>query len=292
VKPKVIAIVGPTASGKSALGLFLAQKLGGEIVCADSRQIYKGMEVISRAPNTQELRTVPHHLVSFQNPAKKFSAGEYKKMGTEACSSILQNNKIPIVVGGTGFYADSLLRGLTLPEVAPNKKLRASLAKKTPAQLLAILKKIDPKSAERVDPKNIVRLVRAIEVAKAVGPIPTLSQNSPYETLWLGILPSQQKHARSIAKGVETRLKAGMVAEARRLRAKLSKKRFLELGFEFNLLAQFLDKKITKQELIGLLVRGEEKYAARQMRWFKRNPDIRWVKNKTEVLRLAKEFLR
>ncbi len=291
MKPKVIAIVGPTASGKSSLGLLLAQKFGGEIVSADSRQIYKGMEVISRAPSKKELKTTSHHLVTFLNPSKKFSAGEYQKKGQKVLEGILKKDKLPIVVGGTGFYADSLLRGLTLPEVAPNKKLRTELAKKTPAQLLALLQKIDPKSAERVDPKNIVRLVRAIEVAKAVGPIPTLSYDSIYDTLWLGIMPSEKAHAKAIKAGVESRLKAGMIAEAKKLRATLSKKRFLELGFEFNLLAKYLDKEITKKELVDFLVRGEQKYATRQMRWFKRNSDIRWIQNKAEALRLAKAFI-
>lgn len=287
----MIAIVGPTASGKSSLGLFLAQKLHGEIVGADSRQIYKGMEVISRSPNQKELAAIPHHLFSLQNPAKKFSAGEYTKSGQKVLKLILKKNKLPVVVGGTGFYADSLLRGLSLPEVAPNKKLRTSLAQKTPAQLLTILKKMDPKSATRVDPKNIVRLVRAIEVAKVVGPIPSISYTPIYSTLWLGLAPEKKKHERAIKKGVEERLAAGMIAEAKKLRAKLSAKRFMELGFEFNLLADYLDKRISKKELIDQLVRGEKKYAVRQMRWFKRSSDIRWVKNKTEALRLAKAFI-
>ncbi len=291
VLPKVIAIVGPTASGKSSLGLFLAQKLHGEIVGADSRQIYRGMEIISRAPSKKELATAPHHLFSFQNPSLKFSAGEYQKKGQKVLEGILKKNKLPIVVGGTGFYADSLLRGLSLPEVAPNNKLRAQLAKKTPAQLLSMLKKIDPKSAKRVDPKNIVRLVRAIEVAKAVGPIPSISYTPVYDTLWLGLTPEKKVHERAIKKGVEERLSAGMIAEAKKLRAKLSKKRFMELGFEFDLLAQHLDKKISREQLTDLLVSGEQKYAVRQMRWFKRNSDIRWVKNKTEALRLAKAFI-
>jgi tRNA dimethylallyltransferase len=283
--------VGPTASGKSALGVFLAQKLGGEIISADSRQIYKGMEVTSRAPNKRELRATPHHLVSFLNPAKKFSAGEYKKKATKVCSSILQNNKIPIVVGGTGFYTDTLLRGLTLPEVAPNKKLRVALLKKTPAQLLKMLQKLDPKSVGRVDPKNIVRLIRAIEIAKAIGPIPLLTHETPYQTLWLGLMPDPKKHQVQIKKGVESRLKAGMVPEANKLRTALTKKRYLELGFEFSLLADYLDKKISKKELAELLIRGEERYAKRQMRWFKRNKDMVWVATKSEALRLAKEFL-
>jgi len=291
MKPKVIAIVGPTASGKSSLGLFLAQKLGGEIVGADSRQVYKGMEVISRAPSKQELKAVPHHLFSFANPAKKFSAGEYQKKGQVILEKIIKKEKLPLIIGGTGFYADSLLRGLSLPEVEPDLALRAKFAKKTPKQLLALLAKLDPRSAKRVDPKNIVRLVRAIEIAKATGPIPDLSYNSIYDTLWLGINPSAAAHAKALKKGVESRLAAGMLAEAKKLRAKLSKGRFLELGFEFSLLGDFIDKKLNKKELADLLIRGEQKYAVRQMRWFKRNADIRWIKNKTEALRLAQEFI-
>lgn len=291
MKPKVIAIVGPTASGKSSLGLALAQKFGGEIISADSRQIYKGMEIISRAPSKKELAAIPHHMISIKNPAKKFSAGEYQKMGTKICSSILKNDRVPIVVGGTGFYADSLLRGLTLPEVAPDRTLRKKLLKKSPAELLKILKKLDPASAKRVDPHNIVRVIRAIEIARAIGPIPKLAHDAPYETLWLGLRPDEKSHERAIKKGVVERLDAGMIREAKKLRTQLSKKRFLELGFEFDLLAQYLDKKISKKELTDLLVRGEQKYAIRQMRWFKRNTDIRWIKDRAETQRLAKAFI-
>ncbi len=291
MKPKVIAIVGPTASGKSSLGLTLAQKFNGEIISADSRQIYQGMEVISRAPTKKELKSVPHHLVSLKNPTKSFSAGTYKKEGAKIIEKILKSNKLPVVVGGTGFYADTLLRGFSLPEVAPDQTLRKRLLTKSPKELLVMLKKLDPRSASRVDPHNIVRIIRAIEIALAIGPIPTLAQDSPYTTLWLGLIPDKKKHALLIKKGVEDRLKNGMVAEAKRLRARLAKKRFLELGFEFSLLADYVDKKITKEDLIDLLVRGEEKYAKRQMRWFLRNRDIRWVKNKAEAMRLAKAFI-
>jgi tRNA dimethylallyltransferase len=291
MKPKVIAIVGPTASGKSSLGLLLAQKFGGEIISADSRQIYKGMEVISRAPTKKELEATPHYLVSTLNPKKSFSAGDYKVEAEKIVQKILKKKSLPIVVGGTGFYADSLLRGLTLPEVAPDPKLRQQLLKKSSKQLLAILKKLDPKSAKRVDPHNLVRIIRAIEIAQAIGPIPSLSYEEPYETLWLGLLPEKNLHQKAMKKGVEDRLKAGMIAEIKKLRTTLSKKRFLELGFEFALVADYLEKKISKKELVDLLVRGEEKYAKRQMRWFLRNRDIKWVKNKAEALRLAKGFL-
>lgn len=278
LKSKVIAIVGPTASGKSSLGDYLAKKINGEIISADSRQLYKGMAVISRAE--------PGHMVGVADPRRQYSIGTYQKDAAKICSSILQNTRIPIVVGGAGLYADAFLRGWQLPKVAPNKKLRAALAKKSPAQLFAILQKLDPASAKRVDRHNPVRMIRAIEIAKTLGTVPSLVREPPYRVLWLGL-----KESKNIRAGVEARLKLGMVAEAKKLRAALSKKRFLELGFEFALLADYLDKKITKQELIVLITRGEEEYAKRQIRWFKRHTDIQWVNSKSQALKLTKEFL-
>ncbi len=278
MKPKVIAIVGPTASGKSALGNFLATKLSGEVIAADSRQVYKGMRVISRAERG--------HMVGVADPRKQYSAGAYQKAAERILRYIVVfKKKVPIVVGGTGFYADALLR-VPLPQVAPNATLRTTLAKKTPMQLLAMLKKLDPKSAARVDPKNIVRLVRAIEIVKALGKIPAPIYSSPYTTLWLGL-----PNSKNLTAGVEARLKAGMVAEAKKLRRTLSKKRYKELGFEFDLLADYIDKKITKQQLVERIANSERKYAKRQSKWFKRYKDIHWVKNKTEALKLSKTFL-
>jgi tRNA dimethylallyltransferase len=278
---KVIAIVGPTASGKSSLGVYLAHTLGGEVISADSRQVYKGMHVISRAEQG--------HMVGIANPAKQFSAGQYQKEAEKICSRILENKRIPIIVGGTGFYADALLGRFSLPNVAPNPALRAALNKKTPLQLLALLEKIDPKSATRMDPHNKVRIIRAIEIAKELGAVPPHPRGDTsrkYDVLWLGLGQSK-----NLLAGVEERLKRGMVAEAKRLRAKLSKKRYQELGFEFALLADYLDKKITKKELVALIANGERTYAIRQMRWFKRNKDINWINGKIEALRLSKKFL-
>ncbi len=278
MKHKVIAIVGPTASGKSSLGIWLAKKLNGEIISADSRQLYRGMAVISRAERG--------HMVGVADPRRQYSVGQYQKDAAKICSSILQNTRIPIVVGGAGLYADAFLRGWRLPKVAPDKTLRAALAKKSPAQLFAILQKIDPASAKRVDKRNPVRMIRAIEIAKTLGTVPSLVREPPYRVLWLGL-----KKSKNIRAGVTARLKLGMVAEAKKLRAALSKKRFLELGFEFALLADYLDKKITKKQLADAIVRGEEQYAKRQNRWFKRHKDIHWVGGKKEALRLSKKFL-
>lgn len=288
---KVIAIIGPTASGKSALGLQLARALSGEVVAADSRQAYHGMGIISRTPSKAEMRRIPHHLLGIANPKRPFSAGAYAREAKKILSALEKRSAVPIVVGGTGFYADALLRGLSLPEVPPDKKLRSVLAKKSPAQLLAQLRRFDPGSAKRVDPKNKVRLIRAIEVAKAIGPIPALRSEPAYETLWLGLAPDEKKHAAAIRRGIEERLRRGMLAEAKRLRTALGEKRFRSLGFEFSLLADCLDKKISRTVLTEEFARGEARYAKRQMRWFRRNTDIRWIRSKTEALRLAKKFL-
>ncbi len=290
-KPKVIAVVGPTASGKTALGIFLAQKLKGEVISADSRQIYKGLSAIARVPSKKERAGIPHHLIEFASPKRLYSAGEFKKHAEKIISGIEKKHKLPIVVGGTGFYADSLLRGFSLPEVEPNKKLRAQLAKKTAAQMFSILKKLDPKSAERVDAKNPARLVRAIEIAKAIGKVPDLVADSPYDVLWLGLRPTEAKHRKAIQAGVEIRLSA-MLREAKKLRTSLSKKHIAALGFEMIPLLAYLDKKITKKELVEQLVRSELGYVKRQMRWFKRRSDIVWITSKTEALRNTQRFLK
>lgn len=199
MRPQVIAIVGPTASGKSSLGVWLAQKLDGEIISADSRQVYKGMRIISRAE--------PGHLVGVADPRTQYSTGQYAHDAKVAIAKIISRGSVPMVVGGAGFYIDPLLRGWSIPEVAPDKKLRAALAKKSPAQLFALLKKLDGVTAQRIDKHNPVRLVRAIEIAKALGCVPALVREPPYRVLWLGLQKSK-----NIRAGVEARLKAGMVA--------------------------------------------------------------------------------
>ncbi len=281
---KVIAVVGPTASGKSALGAYLAKKVGGKVVSADSRQIYKGMRVISRAEKG--------YMVGVANPRKAYSAGQYARETKKVLERIMiYHNKIPVVVGGGGFYIDALLGRMSLPESKRNSALRKKLSVKTSAQLLSMLKKLDGASAKRVDPHNKERVIRAIEIATQLGKVPALTLKSPYTVLWLGIAPKASSHLSTIKKGVVARLEQGMVQEAKKLRSSLPKKRYAELGFEFDLLAQYLDKKISKPELVARLVNGERKYAKRQMRWFKRNKDIHWISSKAEALRLAKNFL-
>jgi tRNA dimethylallyltransferase len=295
-KAKVIAIVGPTSSGKTALGIYLAQKLDGEVISADSRQVYKGLDLGTGKVTTKEMAGIPHHLLDVTSPKKIFSASDFKKLGEKALLGVLQKQKTPIVVGGTGLYADVLLGRMVLPEVAPNPKLRAQLEKKSTSQLFALLKKKDPARAANIEPGNKRRLVRALEIAYAIGTSPAkagaMEGMEHYNVLWLGINPGFDKLQKNINKRLQARIKAGMLAEAKRLHtAGLSYKRMEELGLEYRSMANYLQNKISKEEMVLELERAIGQYAKRQLRWFKRNSNIAWVKNKTEALQLAKKFI-
>ena len=292
-KQKIIAIVGPTASGKTALGVVLAREFGGEVISADSRQIYRDMDMIAGVPTVKEMRGVPHHLLRVASPKAIFSAGRFTREGTRAIAQIVKRGHLPIVVGGTGFYAETLLGKMVLPEVPPNKKLRAELAKKSAAELFEMLEKLDSRRAGGIDAQNPVRLIRAIEIAKALGAVPELSGDpqSPFDVFWLGVSPAAEGLEEKIRARILARLKRGMAAEAARLREIISKKRFNELGAEFSLLADHLDQKLTRIELIDKLTQWELKYIKRQLRWHKRNKDIVWVSDAATAIEETKDFL-
>jgi len=291
-KPKLIAIVGPTASGKTSLGIYLAQKLGGEVISADSRQVYKGLDIGTGKVTKKEMAGIPHHLIDVTSPKKQFTVDDFVKKAERAYFSILQNSRIAIVVGGTGLYVDMFTGRMSYPAVDPNPALRAKLEKKTAAQLFVILQKLDPARAATIDAHNPRRLVRAIEIAKALGKSPAPTTEQKYDVLWLGINPPQKKLAANIHKRLVSRMRAGMLAEAKRLhKAGLSYKRMEELGLEYRYMARLLQGKLAHKEFMAQLEHAIRDYAKRQNTWFKRNPDIRWVGSKTEALRLAKAFL-
>ncbi|MDE2213429.1 MAG: tRNA (adenosine(37)-N6)-dimethylallyltransferase MiaA [Patescibacteria group bacterium] len=288
---KVIALVGPTASGKSSLGIFLARELRGEILSADSRQIYRGMDIIAAVPSKKEMEGVPHHMLRIMSPKRTYSAGDFSIGGEKQIARIVKNKKIPIVVGGTGFYADALLYERLLPPVAPNARLRRTLGRHSVKELYRRLRGLDPRRAREIDPHNKVRLIRAIEIAKALGQVPKIERKQKFDVLWLGLTPPKNYQG-VLRKRAQSRLRRGMLREAARLRSRLSKKRFQELGKEFSLLADRLDKRIADRELLEQLVGWEAQYSKRQMRWLKRNSHIHWVKNSYQALRYAKDFLK
>lgn len=298
---KVIAVVGPTASGKTALAVWLAKQLqkdfgGAEIISADSRQVYKGLNIGTGKASRKEMAGVPHHLLDVANPKKAFSASDFKRLGEGALVKILKNKHTPIIVGGTGLYADVLLGRMVLPEVPPDNKLRARLEQKTTKQLFALLKKKDPERAANIEPGHKRRLVRALEIAEALGKSPAkagaMQAQEKFSVLWLGLNPGMEKLRKNISKRLRARLQAGMLAEAKRLhREGLSYKRMEELGLEYRSMSRFLRNKITKEEMLAELDRAIAQYAKRQLRWFKRNPNIIWVKSNAEALRAAKSFV-
>lgn len=278
-KQKVIVIVGPTASGKSAYAVQLAKKIGGEVISADSRQVYKGLDIGTGKITKKEMRGVPHHLLDVESPKKVFTAQQFVEQGRAAIEDIMARGKTPIICGGTGFYIDALLGRMPLPNVPPNRALREKLEKKTAPQLFKMLQKLDPRRAKNIDAQNPVRLVRAIEIATKLGKVPVPKPEVlPYTIEWIGLNPHDELLRNKIVKRLAERMKSGMVPEARKLHSKgLSWRRMHALGLEYRYLALYLQKKITKAELTEELEKRIWHYARRQRMYWKRNKDIVWL---------------
>jgi len=282
---KIFVILGQTATGKSALAVSLAKKINGEIISADSRQVYKNLDIGTGkiTPNERVLRTgqakkeyvfthknIPHYLIDVASPKKKFTVAEYQKLAISAMADILTRGKIPIICGGTGFYIDATTKGIVFPEVPPNFKLRKKLVLLSAIALFNTLKKLDPARAKNIKEKNEqnnkVRLVRAIEIAKALGKVPPITQDSPvYKFIKIGLYLPEDKLKKKIEIRVKKMFKDGLLNEIKKLkRSGVSDKRLKELGFEYY--------KPTPEKVIAETL----KYAKRQMTWFKRDKEIKW----------------
>lgn len=275
--PHIIVVCGPTATGKSDYAVTLAKKIGGEIISADSRQVYKGLDVGSGKITKKEMKGVPHHLLDIASPKSTFTVERFQKLGKKAIADILKRGKTPIICGGTGFYIDALVYESSFPAVPPNKTLRATLEKKSTEELLSLLKEKDPERAETIDTKNKVRLIRALEIVDAIGKVPEIKKESPYDIEWIGLdfpdeILKERIHVRLLK-----RLKMGMIKEVEKLHTQgLSWKRMRELGLEYRFLAEYLTGKLTKEEMTTQLESAIWQYAKRQRTWFKRNKEIGW----------------
>lgn len=278
-KPKVIVIVGATATGKSSFAVTLAKKIHGEIISADSRQVYRGLNLLSGKITKKEMSGIPHHMLDIVSPKKAYTVADFKKAGEKIIQDILKRNKTPIIVGGTGFYIDALVSGNILPEVEPDQALRKKLTTNSPAKNFTLLKKLDPARAKTIDRHNNVRIIRAIEIAQALGKVPSLKQTqSKYETTWIGLAVPDEILKRKIHMRLKDRLKSGMLREAKKLHERgVSWKRMDELGLEVRYAAHYLQGKVTKQEMLTELEKEIWQYAKRQKTWFKRNKDIDWI---------------
>ncbi|HAT68310.1 MAG TPA: tRNA (adenosine(37)-N6)-dimethylallyltransferase MiaA [Candidatus Yonathbacteria bacterium] len=279
LKTKVIAVVGPTASGKTDLAVEIARRFNGEVISADSRQVYTGLDIGTGKATKREMRGVPHHLLDVMNPKRTMSVVQYERLATRAIRDILKRGKVPIICGGTGLYIDAVLTSASFPAVPPNATLRRTLAKLSTTELFEKLSALDPERAENIDAKNPHRLVRAIEIATALGSVPSRTPATPrYDALTIGLTLPREKLGERIHARLLARMRRGMVAEVTRLRVEgISWKRLEALGLEYRFLAQFLQGKLQKDEMLRDLETAIRNYAKRQMVWFKRDKNIHWL---------------
>lgn len=291
---KLIVILGPTASGKSSMAIHLARKFSGEIISADSRQVYRSMDLGTGKISKTEQKIVPHYLLDVANPKQQFTVADFKKLGKIAVKKIEKKKKIPFVVGGTAFYIYSLIDDWNLPDVKPNQKLRNQLRKKTADQLFVMLKKLDSKRAANIDANNPVRLIRAIEIAKSLGSVPALTPHTSALTpLLIGIKKDQTVLYKLIDNRLEERLQAGMIDEVKKLRkAGLSWKRLESFGLEYRFIALYLQNKLTYNQMVEQLKSAIHKFSKRQMTWFKRDSRIKWVTTKKQAEKYIKSYLK
>ncbi len=298
-KPKIIVVLGPTSSGKSELAVKIARKFNGEIISADSRQVYKNMDIGSGKITRKEMMSVPHHLLNVASPKQTFSVSKYQKLAKKSLERIIKKSKLPIICGGTGLYIDAVIYDYKFPEIPPNQKLRQKLEKLKTEKLFEKLRKLDPRRTENIDKHNRRRLIRALEIVLTTKkPVPPLaiqldSKRSKFQILKIGIQKTSEQLKKLIQKRMEKRLEQGMIAEVKNLREKsgLSWKKLDSFGLEYRFISRYLHRLISRQEMIELIFKESYKYAKRQMTWFKRDRNIRWVKTEEEALKISREFL-
>lgn len=304
MKSQIIVVLGPTATGKSALAVKLARVLKGEIISADSRQVYKGLDIGSGKITPAEMKGVPHHLLDVASPKSrnKFTVAQFQKMGQKIVQEIIERGNVPIICGGSAFYIQALVDGITLPEVLPNPKLRARLEKMPLKKLQAMLKKLDPRRFAEIDQDNPVRLIRAIEIATELGKVPALkkssekSEHSPYNPLFIGLNLSADELHKKIKKRLDSRLQDGMINEVAQLHKDgVTWKRLESFGLEYRAIAEFLQKKISAEEMSDKIETETRQFAKRQMTWFKKDRRIKWFSPKAadwpHIKKIALSFL-
>lgn len=298
--PKIIAIVGPTASGKTGLSLKLAKKFNGEVVNADSRQIYKGMNIGTAKEKKDKnkkgyfVNGIQHHLIDIANPDDEFTLAHYKKVAFTAIDDILKRKKLPIITGGTGLYIKAIVENYDIPAVAPDLILRQELNQKSLLDLVKMLKNKDPKVAKKIDLKNPRRVIRALELALSDnGKNKKIKKSSPlYQTLQIGLNPSRQDLYERINKRVEAQIKNGLVNEVKKLAKKYSFGMPSMSGIGYRQIGFYLRGEKTLVEAIEMIKRDTRRYAKRQMTWFKKEKDIKWIKNQLEAEKLINEFIK
>jgi len=297
MKANILIIVGPTASGKSDLAVELALKLGGEVISADSRQVYRGLDIGTGKITQAEMRGVRHWCLDIADPRERFTVADWRKAAEAAEADIRSRGKLPIVVGGTGFYIDALVNSYDLPDVETHAEEQAALEAKPAEDLLKELEALDPRRAaqmkETSNYKNPRRLARAILIARELGAVPPLqsvADTSSNGSVWIGLMPPDAVLRQRIHDRLIKRLDGGMIEEAQRLHKPISEggsglsyERMDELGLEYRYLAQLLQGKITRKQFTPELETRIWQYARRQRTWWRRNKSITWYEKTADI---------
>lgn len=303
-KPLVVAVVGPTASGKTSLSIALAKLFGGEIVSCDSMQIYKGMDIATAKPTKEEMDGIPHYLIDIVSPDESFSVNEFKSLATEKIDDIISRGKLPIVAGGTGFYIDTLIKNTEFLDYEKNS-IRQQLEEKAKTQgievLYSELEEIDPDTCQRLHINDKKRIIRALEVYYSTGK--TISRQcelshlneSKYRWCLIGI----NAHDRQILYDrinlrVDMMVKDGLIKETEQFYSLFSSKTAAQ-AIGYKELKPYLDGEVTLDEALEKLKMETRRYAKRQLTWFRRNEEINWVyidgKNSDEIINEAAEYV-
>lgn len=278
MKPKVIAIVGPTASGKTAMSIELAKKINGEIVSADSRLVYKGFDIASAKPTLEEREGIPHYLIDIVEPEFDYSVGNYHDDARKAIYEIISKGKTPIVVGGTGLYFRILLENYNLPRVEANYELRAELDKKEKEELLEELKQLDKITYERLFDSNKRRIVRALEVIKLLNkPISEMEieKEPEFDVEWkIPKMESREWLYNRINKRVDIMVEQGLIDETKFLLKKHGRIKNFICTIGYQEILTYLDGETTLDEALDKLKQHSRNYAKRQLTWFRKNPEL------------------
>jgi tRNA dimethylallyltransferase len=296
-KKPLVVVLGPTASGKTALSLHLAKNLNGEIVSTDSRQIYKGMEISTDSIHPDKQEGIPHHLLGITTPNKTITLAEYKEMALVAMKKIHSKKKVPVLVGGTGLYISAITENYDVPQVKPNLKLRQKLqddAQKHGVEYVhQLLMKLDPKAAKKIHPNNLRYVIRALEINKASGANKKDKKTKPqFDVFMVGIAWTREKLYERIDKRVDEQIRRGLVDEVKAL---------MKNGYETDLPAMtslgvkeiipHLKKKMSLEECVKILKMNSRHFAKRQTTWFKKYKDVHWLTpvEYADLLKLEKE---
>lgn len=286
-KPKVIVICGPTASGKTALSIQLAQKINGEIISSDSMQIYKNMNIGTAKPDKQEMQGIKHYLLDFVEPNQRYSVADYKKDAENAIEDILQKGKVPIIVGGTGLYVDSLIYGIEYPNIEFDENYRKELERRVEKEGLEKLyekaRKIDPQAMEKISRNDQKRILRVLEIYNATGKTKTEQEiesrknEVKYDYRVFAINMDREKLYDRINKRVDIMIQKGLIEEVENLLKKYNEFPTAMQGLGYKEVVEYIQGKVLKEDMIENIKRESRRYAKRQITWFKKNKQTIWI---------------